>query len=472
MNESQLRRLLAERSPWRSRTGWEAEDPDLRAARKLPLVYEPAPLADIGAPGLYVLRGPRRIGKSLELKRAITGLLARGVDPKAVLYCSCDGLSRQELRRLIVQGQSVTRMLPGPRYWFLDEITAVAGWSTTIKELRDQDTGFREACVVLTGSSAHDLEQARKDLADRRGGAADSERLLLPMGFRAFCRALGDLGELPEQSVAPADIQSPASERAILALEPSSDALANAWELFLDVGGFPRAVGEFLATGTVSDGFVQGLWDVVLGDAFRAASLTEAAVAALLDRLAANLCSPINLSRIARDVGLPGYQAAQTRIEGLVRAFLAWHCHRTRQDGKPNTSAQRKLYFVDPLIAQLSHRHNPIYPVPDAAKLTEQQIGLALAGAIRTHAPAAFLQTEAVMYERTPTGAEIDYVGPRLGVAFGCKYTDGAWRKQALTIKARHGRGVILTRSPLLTGPHEPVWALPASILAWLIERG
>jgi uncharacterized protein len=468
VNDSQLRRLLAERSPWRARAAWEADDPDLRAARATALRYEPEPLADIRPPGLYVLRGPRRVGKSLELKRAVIRLLARGVDPKTVLYCSCDGLSSHDLRRLIAQGHSVTRTLDGPRHWLLDEVTAVSGWSQTIKELRDQDTTFREACVVLTGSSAHDLEGARKDLADRRGGIADSDRLLLPMGFRAFCRALGGFDELPAQTVLPPEVRSTSGERAILALEPWSDALADAWELFLDVGGFPRAVGEQVDAGAVSAGFIQGLWDVVLGDAVRATPMSEADVAALLDRLAANLCSPINASRIARDVGLAGHQAAVNRIEDLVRAFLAWHCHRIR-DGRPNTAAQRKLYFVDPLIAQLAHLRNPSFSVPDTARLTQQQIGLGLARAVSLHAPATFVQTDRVMYERTGTGAEIDFVGPDLEIPFECKYTDTGWRREALTMKARYGRGVMVTRSPLLTGPDEPVWAIPASILAWLL---
>jgi uncharacterized protein len=473
MDDSQLRRLLAERSPWRARAGWEAEDPDLRAAGRLPLDYEPEPLADIHAPGLYVLRGPRRVGKSLELKRTIARLLAAGTDPKTVFYCSCDELSKQDLRRMVAQGHSVTRTLPGPRYWLLDEVSAVPGWSETIKELRDQDTTFREACVVLTGSSARDLEQARRDLADRRGGIADSDRLLLPMGFRAFCRGLGGFDELPPLQIRPKDFLTPGAEHAISALEPWSDALADAWELFLDVGGFPRAVGEFIAHGAVSDGFIQGLWDVVLGDAGRspigrAAPMSEADVAALLDRLASNLCSPINASRIARDVGLSGHQTAINRIEDLVRAFLAWRCHRIR-DSRPNTAAQRKLYFVDPLIAQLAHLRNPSLPAPDAAKLTQQQIGLALARAVSLHAPTAFVQTERVMYERTATGAEIDFVGPDLEIPFECKYTDGRWRREALTMKARHGRGVMVTRSPLLTGPDEPIWAIPAAILAWLL---
>jgi predicted AAA+ superfamily ATPase len=288
------------------------------------------------------------------------------------------------------------------------------------------------------------------------------------MGFRAFARALGGADGLPSRSIRPRDFLTPGAEGAVMALEPWSNALADTWELFLDVGGFPRAVGEMVGEGAVSEGFLQGLWDVVLGDAIRASTMSEADVAALLDRLSANLCSPINASRVARDIGLAGHQAAMNRIEDLVRAFLAWRCYRAR-DGRPDTAAQRKLYFVDPLIAQLAPIRNPGFPVPDAAKLTQQQIGLALARAISLQEPAAYVQTDRVMYERTDTGAEIDFAGPDLEIPFECKYTDGGWRREALTMKARHGRGVMVTRSPLLTGPEEPVWAIPAGILAWLL---
>ena len=423
---------------------------------------------DIRPPGLYVLRGPRRVGKSLELKRTVAQLLATGIDPKTVFYCSCDGLSRQDLRRIVAQGHSVTRTLGGPRWWLLDEITAVSGWSQTIKELRDQDTTFREACVVLTGSSARDLEQARKDLADRRGGIADSDRLLLPMGFRAFCRALGGFDDIPEESTLPRDLLSAAGEVAIAQLEPWSAALGDAWELYLDVGGFPRAVGEHVQTGAVSSGFVQGLWDVVLGDAIRATDMAEAAVLALLQRLVGNLCSPVNASRIARDIGLSGHQAALNRIEELVRAFLAWHCYRIR-DERPNPAAQRKLYFVDPLIARLAHLRNPSFPAPETSALTEQQIGLALARAVSPESPTAFVHTARVMYERTATGAEIDFVGPELEIPFECKYTETSRRKDALTIKARHGRGMLVTRTAIVIDPNEPVWAVPAAMLTWLL---
>jgi predicted AAA+ superfamily ATPase len=321
---------------------------------------------------------------------------------------------------------------------------------------------------VLTGSSARDLERARSDLADRRGGIADSDRLLLPMSFRAFCRSLAGFEQAPQLPLRPKDLLTPQAERAIWELEPWSDALADAWELFLTVGGFPRAVGEFVAGGGVSDGFVQGMWDVIVGDALRATRMSEADVAALMGRLVEGMCSPLNTSKVASDVGLSGHQAAEDRIDDLVAAFLAWRCHRVR-DGRPNTAARRKLYFVDPLIAQLTHRLNPSFPEPDISQMCQQQIGLTLARSVSFTRPAAFVQSGRVMYERTESESEIDFVGPQLEVPFECKYTDGSWRREAQAMRARYGRGVMVTRSPLVVGERESVWAVPASILAWLL---
>jgi predicted AAA+ superfamily ATPase len=444
------------------------DDPDLRAAAALSLDYEPNPLHGLRAPGLYLLHGPRRVGKSLELKRAVSSVIRSGANPRLVLFCSCDGLNKQDLRRLISQGNNITTTLTGPRYWFLDEITAVKGWSPEIKDLRDQDAFFRESCVVLTGSSAQDLAEARKNLADRRGGIADSDRLLLPMPFRTFCRALPGFEHMPDLTISARDFHSRAAEDAIHEIEPWADALTNAWELFLSVGGFPRAVGEFADTGAVSEGFIQGLWDVTAGDAIRSTTMSETEMTAFVGRLAQNLCSPINLTSISNDLGMSGHQVVNDRIEDLVKAFLAWRCYRLRGQ-LPNTAAQRKLYFVDPLISQLAHRQNPRHAEPDASQLTEQQIGLSLARSFAFRAPLSFIQAQSVMYERTDTGSEIDFVGPDLDVPFECKYTDANWRREAQTMKSRYGKGIMVTRSPITVDATEPVWAVPASMVAWLL---
>lgn len=441
----------------------------MRAARLAPLDYQPAPLADLRSRGLYILRGPRRVGKTLEIKRAVARLIMDGANPALIFYCSCDELSQQDLRRLIASMHSVTRTLDGPRYWFLDEITTVPGWEQTIKSLRDQDTTFREACVVLSGSSAYDLRAATKALADRRGGATDSDRLLLPMSFRAFCRALGGFDDVPVAAVCPRDFLQQQSADAIYRLEPWTARLDDAWQLFLEVGGFPRAVGSFVRDGEVEPGFIAGLWDVLKGDALRSTSMSEAAVTVLLDRLVQNLGSPINARAVATDVGVGSGDRVNNRIAALVASFFAWRCYRLRGE-LPNTAAQRKLYFVDPLIAQLAHRHNPHFVGPDVTQMSEQQLGLALARIATRSDLAAFLDSDRVMYERAKSGAEIDFVGPELGVAFESKYTDASWRRETLTIRARYGSGVIATRTPVAVGGDEAVWAVPAGIVAWILD--
>lgn len=472
MNDGQLRRRLAEHCPWwTDPQGWEQDDPDLRGVLDAPIDYGPAPLDDIAPPGLYVLRGPRRVGKSVEIKRAIGSLLVRGVNPRTIFFVSCDGLRAQDLRRIVTVGHNDIPRIDGARHWFIDEVTAVRGWSKAIKDLRDQNTAFREGCVVLSGSSARDLREATSDLADRRGGVADSDRLLLPMSFRQFCLAVGEFDDLPDQVIRPKDFLTRACEEVLHELHPWWSRLDDRWQLFLQVGGFPRAVGEFLRFGSVRRGFLNGVADVIRGDAFRTTAMSEVEIAAFLDRLAKNLASPINASEVARDTGLADNEAVETRIGSLVLSFMAWRCYRAKR-GLPNPDAQRKVYFVDPLIARLAHLRDGRYSDPDPSLLTEQQVGLALTRALAGDAPDAFVEASNVMYHRTGGDAEIDFVGERLGVPFECKYVDRPWKRQAQTMRAEEGRGVMVTRSVFELegdGVERPVWAIPAGMVGWLL---
>lgn len=471
VNDGQLRRRLIDRCAWWRDPDWAAEDPDLREAGEAPFTYRPTPLAGLRSPGLYVLRGPRRVGKSVEVKRAIEAVLATGANPRLVFYCSCDGLTAQDLRRLIVVGQRDTEVLAGERHWFLDEVTAVPGWATAIKELRDGDAAFRASCVVLSGSSARDLREATKALAGRRGGIADSDRLLLPMGFRSFCRATGTHERVPDVGLRPRDVRSSKGEKAIFELLPFLSDLDHAWQSYLRIGGFPRAVADFVAGGEVSEGFTQALWDVIAGDAFRSAAMSEVELMAFLERLVVGLAAPANASSIARDVGLSDNHRVNDRIDALGFALLAWRCHQVRK-GIPNLRAQAKVYFVDPLIARMPSLRDQRRRDPDDSVLSEQQLGLLLLRAAGGAGAGKLLDAGEVMYERMPSGTEIDFVGPDLEVGFEGKYVDGPWRRAAQTLRSRGG-GIFATRAALDLadglGPGA-VWAVPAGILAWLLD--
>lgn len=474
MNDGQLRRLLTDASTWwRNPEGWQQDDPDLRDVGGSPFLYEPAALSGLQPGGLYVLRGPRRVGKSVEVKRAISATMETGVNPRLVLFCSCDGLTAQDLHRLIAVGQSGAAPLEGERYWFLDEVTAVPGWAAVIKRLRDADPVFRRSCVVLSGSSARDLREATKALAGRRGDALDSDRLLLPMDFRSFCRSTRVVDNAPEASLRPKDLRSVAGEEAISELSAFFSELDDAWQIYLQVGGFPRAVRDFVASASVSDGFVQAMWEVISGDAFQATEMSDGQVAELIERLADGLASPLNASAVARDVGLSDNHSVNGRIGALGAALMTWRCHQVRR-GLPNLRAQEKVYFVDPLLARLPHLRDVRRHAPDDSVLTEQQLGLHLLRSVGGERPSALLDASTVMYERISSGGEIDFVGPELEIGFEGKYIDGPWRRAAQTLRSRGG-GIFATRSVIdLTDGRgdDAVWAVPVGVLAWLLGDG
>lgn len=180
--------LAATNRWWRDSTGWMSDDPDLREASRAPFRYQPDVLADLVPGGLYILRGPRRVGKTVAVKGAIRDLVANGIPPRRIVHMAVDGLRSRDLGLLV---DAADALMPdeGNRYWFIDEITGITdGWPERIKWLRDNDSRFRTDTVVLTGSSAADLNQATKALAGRRGDARAPDRVLLPIGFRSFVR--------------------------------------------------------------------------------------------------------------------------------------------------------------------------------------------------------------------------------------------------------------------------------------------
>lgn len=468
MRDAEIAERLRERNPWwRQAHGWQNNDENLREAAQAPFEYRPDVLDDLQAGGLYTLSGPRRVGKSLALRRAIAHLIDTGVPARAVIFSSCEGFSLQDLRRLFRVGMSLVRGVEGTRWWFLDEITAVSGrWSSVIKDLRD-DTPLRRDCVVLTGSSSRGLREATKDLAGRRGAAVErSDRLLMPVPFRDYCSLIG-LADLPVIGpLAPAELLSRAVRDAAVELSFWLNDLVEAWELFLHFGGFPRAIADQLRTSDVTESFVGDLWDVIRGDAIRETSLGDADLLRLLARIVDGIASPLNASSVGRDVGLASHHAVNDRVNDLAFAFQTWRCHQADRNGVPNLAAQRKVYFADPLLARLPSLRNVALGRPDVTKLSEQQVGLALARAAAGGRADLFVASEHVMYERTKAGKEIDFVGSRQP-AVESKYVERGWRRESLTVTAAHGEGILATRNILETSG--AVWALPASMLVWLL---
>jgi uncharacterized protein len=470
MKAGEIEQQLSATNLWWRDEDWAGRDRDLKRAASAPYLYRPQALSDIRANGLYLLLGPRRVGKSVEIKRAVETLITRSIDPRRIFHVACDGWRDRDLYTLLKSADALAPPDKGPRYVFLDEITGMIGdWVARIKWLRD-NTSLGDDCVVLSGSSSERLEDATKHLAGRRGSIAKANRTLLPMSFRAFCAVTGvETPDLP--FVHPRDLLGHDAGEAIQDLRVYIDDLVPAWERYLEIGGMPQAVADWLRERRVSDGFYQAAWDVIHGDALAADDWTPAQTQALLNSISMRISNPMNISDLARELGEISRDTAKNRLHKLEQNYVAWSCPQN-EGNRAKLNAQRKYYLLDPLYARLAHHRKAGRP-PDYTHLTEQQIGVALLRAREAEEPGAIAGQDALLYYRSATRAEIDFTAGWLdGLPYEVKYTEGAWLRQAQTATAAYGRCVFATRNVTerVSDEDRQLLAIPAPILSLLID--
>lgn len=418
--------------------------------------------------GLYLLFGPRRVGKSVQLKRLVLDLTEnRQVPARRVIHAACDAWRADDLEAFLELLDSLAPPSEGPRYVLLDEITAIDGdWVPQVKWLRD-NTALADDCVVLSGSSSERLEEARKELAGRRGKATKPDRTLLPMGFRAFCQATG-VG-LPDSlpTVHPRDMLGREAATSIQTLRIYLSDLVPAWECYLEVGGFPKAVADWLEDRVVSDVFQNAIWDVIHGDALKsdwAATQTQF----LLEILARRIANPFNLASAARDLDVDR-DALRLRLQRLSNNYLTWPCFQS-DSGRPSQRAWRKHYFIDPLHARLAaERADSDVSPPDYTVLTEQQLGMTLRRVHEAEGSGSWSEHDSLMYFRSETGKEVDFTGPWLrDIPYEGKYTEGHWKQQTATAMSAFGHCIIATRSVIERDGDR--LAVPAPLVALLLD--
>lgn len=475
--------ILAQ-NPWWSDPGWQAGDRQLALLARQP-VHLPADLADaidLTQAGIHVLRGPRQVGKTTNLKLLVQRALAEGHDARSIVFLTLDlieGEHHAELAQTIIRAKALARR-PGPSVVLLDEVTAVPRWQTAVKAIWDDGT-IGDDVVVCTGSSAIDLQQgAAERLPGRRGAGRD--HLALPQTFASFARAIEhSIPSSPCLTIT--DIHTPDGHAELLEARLHAPALEHALALYLRFGGLPAAVAE-AATGAIepSEPVKRVLYDSLVKEIQRRGASVPAAHA-LLERVVRSLGSRTDWSRMAREMDVPlgrGRSRAATShhtlrgyIELLAGGYFLFILYYWRAGSQTNNlSNEKKVFFADPLLHTIALEHAPGLAA-DIPALIENAVGLAL---YRRYEPAermieSFVSPERLHAWRTARAGEVDFVaGPRRGLdVVEVKYQSHIdLRGAAAVAKAHPGRPTVLaTKNTLHIGA--PYTLLPAHTLLWAL---
>lgn len=134
--------------------------------------------------GIYIIKGPRRVGKTLLLKMLILNLLKKGADRLSIFYYSLDSIkSAKELSNMLYD--FFDNLGLGTRYIMLDEVQNVEGWENVVQALANEGM-LKNTVTVVTGSLAHVL---RQELMPGRGTEGNTY-IMRTLTFGDFCSNL------------------------------------------------------------------------------------------------------------------------------------------------------------------------------------------------------------------------------------------------------------------------------------------
>lgn len=317
---------------------WELVDPHLKALSEAPF-SRPFPSLSL-AKGIFILRGPRQVGKSSWLKTILSEELKKG---QSCFYHSCETL--RDFSDLL----ELLRSLRGRNLVMLDEITFVDEWARAVKHEADQGT---LQTLIVTGSNAIDLRRGSERLPGRLAGGKEIE--LLPMDFSEFEQMWRQAEWKPRPRV-------------------------QMLEHYFHIGGFPSALIESGEKGidpvNAKDTYKRWL----VGDVLRTGK-QELYLREIVGQLALTIGTPLSLQKLAQRTQIGSHHTAQDYVAVLEDCFAL----RTLYAIDPNSGAlrfrkEKKFYFTDPLLFWIALEWSGHSLPPDALpKIAEMVAGEAL----------------------------------------------------------------------------------------------
>ena len=311
---------IIDTSPWWHNPLWERDDRNLSAAAASGIHLRHLDDYMIKKPRVEIIRGPRQIGKTTEIKLIIKDLIKKRVDPRSIGYVICDIVSKpKELFEIVKSFSAHIALNKIPKgFLFLDEVTAVKEWQKALKTFIDMGLS-KNIHIVLTGSPSIELKRGYERMPGRRSGGKDM--LFLPVTLKKFCTAVDKNRTVPYEKL---DIVVGSKKRFDTfkeAVYPASAFIKQCFANYLKIGGFPRALSDFVRLGRISDETIL-IYQSVLFSEFEKYRKSLVTLNHICEEVINNLATPLSYNSIMRNTGISSADTVKEYIEMLCRAFL------------------------------------------------------------------------------------------------------------------------------------------------------
>ncbi|MGC9149605.1 MAG: ATP-binding protein [Candidatus Micrarchaeia archaeon] len=323
--------------------------------------------------------GPRQVGKTTFFKLLIYDLLKK-IDPKRILYFSCETLRNFEDIIEIVRRADFL-LGEGEKFIFLDEISFVEGWERAIKYVLDSPLS-KNKIFYLTGSSSIALKK------ESFPGRSIKVEEFLPFTFHKFVKLFGSK-EL-KNIISFSNINFKEIFDNAKKLMPFKEELDKLFYRYLECGGFPRAFYELMEEGKIKEETYEIYWESLIHEIARIGR-SEKIASGILIGIIKNYQTKFSLSSIAKEVEIGSHVTVREYLE-ILEKLLALRNVYTFDINKNRVvyRKMRKAYFLDPFIFHASYKKLFGEKVEDNTKLVEGIVFEALARRINNEMEIGF----------------------------------------------------------------------------------
>jgi len=300
---------------------------------------------------LFVLRGPRQVGKTTAMKLMIRKLLEVN-PPQGIFFFDCEILYQaRELAEVLDAYFKFLQIInwKGFSFIFLDEVTSLGGWSKVLKFLIDQNR-FEKCVLVISGSNALDLKKGADRLPGRRGKGR--EVAFLPLSFKEYLAVAQPSFYQKIQSQIAEGFNSEIAffREKGRQLYPHLNTLNLALENYLLCGGFPRLINEIQENSSISYKTYEDYLSWIRGEIAKQ-KRDEKRGLQILAELSTTLGSKLGWDAIARKIGALSHHTVADYITVFEMLFIGKSLYQMDLAKKRiNWRRSKKFYFVDSLV--------------------------------------------------------------------------------------------------------------------------
>lgn len=446
--------VLGRQNPWWTNLSNIERDPFIEEYNASPIKWRPSFLDSLKLEKdvVYIIYGPRQIGKTTSFKLIIKDLLSKkNIKPKQVLYLNCEEVappSPQNLAKLLDDYISWVRIDSSERLFiFIDEATYLKDWERGIKILSDRGR-LKKITLLATGSHVMGLRRGAERLPGRRGREVELDIFLLPLNFREYIAINKPELRVNLPVLLNWDLNS--IFKSIQEISLFAEFINPLFESFLRTGGFLRSIRDWVSLGQIKADVYRLYKDAFIADLIRVGR-RETIFKELAQWILWKRQNPFEWTDAARETYVGTYPTVREYIEDGEAAFVWDIFYKVKEIGKPFRAPRspKKVNFKDPFIfhsirAWALGYQNPNQAAEDFLK-EPSNIGYIVENVVASHLKR--LKSSEIFYWRN--GGEIDFVIYKNGKKISLievKYQAKINPENAKIFK-KWGGGIILTRN-------------------------